>query len=122
MSRHTRRSNETPITIILHLPTHHITSLRLILPSEYLTSSFSAVEHTIQIDGNDLVICRNLTIDHAAILPWDTSISNKDVQTAVEFGDDVFDGFLRVLVVCYVDLVGFACKSLALDTNRLMFI
>ena len=53
----------------------------------------------------------DLAIQRRALGPGDTRISNEDIQSSIEVLDDLADRLFDVTLVCYVDLVGAACKK-----------
>ena len=69
---------------------------------------FGAVEDAVQVGRDNLVVVRSLAVDHTPLGPRYASISNKNVQTAVEFFRDAVDAVPDVLFVRHVDLVGAA--------------
>lgn len=52
-------------------------------------------------------------VQHGTLLPRDAGVGDEDVETAVEFLDDLVDGLGDVLRVQDVDLVCLACGVLS---------
>lgn len=110
MPTHTRRGDETPITVVLQLLPENIHAA-LVLLSEYLTRGFGAVKHAVEIRRDDAFVMRELAVDHPTLRPRDPGVGDEDVQTPAQVVDAVVDDFASVGVVCDINLVGLAfCK------------
>lgn len=80
----------------------------LLLATEVSTSRFGTPHDTIHIDSHDLLGSLSGPINESTILPGDSRIGDKDIETAVELSNDAVDGGLYSLVGDDVDLVRLA--------------
>lgn len=77
------------------------------------SSGLSAVEGSVQVNANNLGVVGKRAVNHGTLSPGDTSVGNEDIQTAIEFLDNLVDGLLNGLGVDGVALVGLNCDVLA---------
>lgn len=68
-----------------------------------------AVEGSVEVGGDDLLVVGELAVEHGALRPRDAGVGDEDVQAPVELLDDLVDGLLDGLVRRDVDLVCLAC-------------
>jgi len=108
MSAHARRRHKTAIGIPLQRPSVERRALGLLAPP-VLSSSAGAVEGSVQVSAHHLRVVDEIAIDHGALRPGDAAVGDEDVEAAVEFGDDVIDGYYDGICGGGVYLVGFAC-------------
>lgn len=101
---HASGSNEASVGEVLKLLAMHVCFLQL-LASPMCTGSLGTVVSAIEIGGNDLAVMIDLSVEHCSLRPWDTGIGDEDVETAIEFLDNLVDRLLDMLGVCDVDLV-----------------
>jgi len=94
-------------------------SLLLSLSSEDLTSGNGAVPDTIDIDSHDLVVVRELTLEHWSLGPWNTGVRHEDVETAVELLDNLVGEILLGLCICHITWVCLACEMIRQHRSRL---
>lgn len=73
------------------------------------SSSLGAVEGTVQVNANNLGVVGKRTVHHGALGPWNTSVGNENIQTAVEIADRLVDGLLNSFGVGDITLVCLGC-------------
>ena len=105
---HARRSDEASIFEILNLLPVAIDAFEL-LPAPDPACSTGAEEGAVEICGDYFTIMFDFAIDGRTLGPGNSRIGNEDVETGVEFGDDLVDDGVDVGLVGDVELVGFAC-------------
>lgn len=108
MPAHTSSSHEATVGIVVQLLAVHRSHLFL-LASPVLASGSSAVEGAVEIGSDDLAVVVDFAVEHGALSPWDTGIGDEDVETAIEFLDDLINHLIDVFGIGDVDLVGLAC-------------
>lgn len=108
MSAHARRRHKAAVGVPLQRPSVERRALGLLAPP-VLPGSARAVEGSVQVGGHHLRVVAEITVDHGALRPGDAAVGDKDVEAAVEFGDDVVDGCDDGVCGGGVYLVGFAC-------------
>lgn len=111
MTRHTSRSDKRSTSEVLERLAIDRCAF-LLLASPVLPSSAGTVECAVEIGCDDFAVVVNFSVEHGALGPGDTGIGDEDVEAAIEFLDDVVDGFLDGFVLCDINLVGFAWKGL----------
>ena len=107
VSTHTGSSNEATVGVVLQLLAGHGGHL-LLLTSPMGTCSTSTVEGAVKIRCDYLAVMVNLPVEHGTLCPRDPGIGDEDVETAVEFLDDLINHLLNVLGVRHVDLISLA--------------
>jgi len=88
VSAHAGCGHKAAICVVLQLVSLHIRSL-LLLTSPVDAGSPSTVVGAIEIGSDNFAVVVDLSVQHCSLSPWDTGIGNEDVQTAVEFFDNV---------------------------------
>lgn len=81
----------------------------LLLALPVTSSSLGAVESTVQVNANNLGVVGKRAIYHGALSPWNASVGNKNIETAVEIADGLVDGLLNGFGVGDVTLVCLGC-------------
>lgn len=107
VAAHGRGSDEATVRVVDQFLAIEIRPL-LLLSSPMLTRSMSAVVCAIHVGGHDLLVMLDVGVKKIALRPWDTSVSDEDIKTAVEFLHDFVNGLLDELSVCHIDLVRLA--------------
>lgn len=67
----------------------------------------STVESTIEVNTDNIAIMVEGAVHHGALGPWNTSVGNKNVQTAIEILHNGVDGLLDLLRIGDLNLIGF---------------
>ncbi len=104
MPAHTRGGNETSQLEILQLLSTQIRPLHL-LASPMEASSISTVIHAVHIGRHDILVMFDLTVEKAALRPWDASICDENVETAVELIHNLIDYFFDMRLASDIYLV-----------------
>ena len=87
---HAGSGNETTVGEVLELLAMHAGPFHL-LTSPVCTGSPGAVVGAVEVGGHDLTVVVNLSIQHSSLCPWDASVGNEDVETAIELFDNFVD-------------------------------
>ena len=82
--------------------------LLLLLATEVCASRLGTPHHAVDVDSHDLASRLNAAIDEGTILPCNTRVGDKYVQSTVELLDNIIDGFVNGLGGDDVDLVRLA--------------
>ena len=104
---HASSSNETTVGIILELLAMHAGAFHFLTPP-VCTGSLGAVVGAIKVGGNDLAVMVNFPVQHSSLCPWDTSVGDEDVETAIELFDNLINRFLDMFGISHIDLVRLA--------------
>ena len=115
MPAHGSRGDETTISKALQLFAVYVSSLLPLSPPMF-SGCYGAVEHTVQIRCNDLLIMGDLTIKSWTLSPRDTCIRYEDVETTVEVFDALIGGFPNLIDIRDIHLIGFACQACKLES------
>lgn len=83
----------------------------LLLAAEVRSRRLGAPHDTVDVDGHDLLGCLRGAVDEGTVLPRDARVGDEDVQTAVEFLDNLVDSLVHGVGRDDVDLVGSAWGS-----------
>lgn len=111
MPTHTRRAHKATITIILQLLAIQPLTAVLVLAAPNFSRSAGAVEDAVQVGGDDFVVVRELAVDHSALGPRDTGVSDEDVEAAIEIAHVGLHDLFDIFFACHVALVCFACSA-----------
>ena len=103
---HTRRSNEAAI-LEVDLVAVDVSAFFSLSPP-VLACRTVAVERAIQVGVHHVMIVFDLAVEHGSLRPRDAGVGNENVETAVEFLDNLVDHLLDMLLVSHIDLVGLA--------------
>lgn len=109
VTAHASSGDERAIGVVLQLLAVQSGSL-LLLPSPVRGGGLGAVEGTVQVGHDDVLVVVDLAIDHGTLGPWNTRVGDEDIETAVELLDDVVDGLFNWSVFLDVHLVCLACE------------
>lgn len=107
MARHGGRGDESALGETFQLLAINCGALFL-LAAPMLTCGAGAVECAVQIGGYYFAVVVDLAIESGALSPGNARISDENVQTTVEFLDDLVDGLLYWLPAGNIDLVRLA--------------
>lgn len=117
MPAHTCGRDEAPSCKPFQLLSIQIGTLFL-LTSPMCAGRSSTIKGAVKISSNDLMVVVDLSVKHCALTPWDTSISNKNIQPAVKFFYNLGDGLLDMLCVSHVDLIRLALREKLVSALR----
>jgi hypothetical protein len=67
----------------------------------------STVEGTVEVNADNIAVMFKGAVHHGALSPWNTSVGNKNVQTAIEILHNGVDGLLDLLRIGDLNLIGF---------------
>lgn len=109
MTAHRGSSNEAAVCEVGEFVTVGIGSFFL-LAAPVLSGGPGTVKSTVEISGDYIAVVGEGTVDHGALSPWNTGVSNKNVETAIEFFDNVVHGVLDSLCVGNLNLISLGCK------------
>lgn len=90
VSAHTRSSNEAAVGETLKFFAVQVRTLLLLTPPVG-TSSPRTVESAIEIGCHNLTVVSDLSVEHGALLPWNPGIGDENIETAIEFFDNLGD-------------------------------
>ena len=110
MPTHRRSRYEAPVRKPLQLIAVDIGPFLLLSPP-VRGRCFGAVECTVQVRPDHVIVVVELRVDHGSLRPGDSRIGHHDIKTAVEVSNDLVDGFFDGLGVFDVYLVGRACAT-----------
>lgn len=68
-------------------------------------SGICTIIHAVHIGRHDVLVMFDVTIEEAALRPWDSSICNENIEAAAEFLHNFIDYFFDVLLASDVYLV-----------------
>ena len=63
------------------------------------------VIHAIHVGGHDILVMLHLTVEKAALRPWDARICNEDIEATIELFDNLIDDFFDVILASNIDLI-----------------
>lgn len=106
---HRGSSNEASICEVGELVAVGIGAL-LLLAAPVGSGSLGAVEGTVEINGDDIAVVVDGTVDHGALGPGNTGVSNKDIEAAIEVLDDVIDSLLDGVCIGDLNLISLGCE------------
>lgn len=86
-------------------------STLVLLATPVLSSRPGGVVSAVEVSLDDITVVVNRAVNHGALGPGDTGVSDKDVQTAIEVLDRLVDSLLNCLGIPNINLVGLACQS-----------
>lgn len=109
MTAHRGSSNEASICEVGELVAIGIGAL-LLLAAPVVSGSLGTVEGTVEINGDDIAVVVEGTVDHGALGPRNTGVSNKDVEAAIEVLDNVVDSLLDSVCIGDLNLVSLGCE------------
>lgn len=85
-------------------------SALLLLAAPVVSGSLGTVEGTVKINGDDIAVVLEGTVDHGALGPGNTGVGNEDVEAAIEVLDDVVDGLLDGVCIGDLNLISLGCE------------
>lgn len=109
VTAHRGSSNEAAICEVGELVAVCIGVL-LLLAAPVLSGSLGTVEGTVEINGDDITVVVEGTVDHGALGPGNTGVSNKDVETAIKVLDNIINGLLDSLYIGDLNLISLGCE------------
>lgn len=109
VTAHRGSSNEASICEVGELVTVGIGAL-LLLAAPVVSGSLGTVEGTVEINGDNIAVVVEGTVNHGALGPGNTGISNKDVEAAIEVLDDVVDSLLDSVCIGNLNLISLGCE------------
>lgn len=109
MTTHRGRSNEAAVCEVCELVAVGIGTL-LLLAAPVFSSGLGTVEGTVEINGDDIAVVVEGTVDHRAFGPGNTGVSNENVETAIEFIDNVVYSLLNSLCIGDLNLISLGCE------------
>lgn len=109
MTAHRGRSDEATVCEVCELVAVGIGAL-LLLAAPVFSSSLGTVEGTVEVNSDDIAVVVEGTVDHGALGPGNTGVSNEDVKAAIEFLDDVVYGLLDSLCIGDLNLICLGCE------------
>jgi hypothetical protein len=116
MPAHTSRGDELAISVVFQLVTTQIRAFAL-LPFPMLRGRSRTVENGVDVRSDDFPVMIDRPVRYGSLSPWDPGICNEDVETTVEFSDNLVDGIFDVFWVGHVDSICLAWSIISATTS-----
>lgn len=109
VTAHRGSSNEATICEVGELVAVGISAF-LLLAAPVVGGSLGTVEGTVEVNGDNITVVVEGTVDHGALSPRNTGVSNKDVKAAIELLDNVVYSLLDSLCIGDLNLIRLGCE------------